>query len=96
MLSREEVLKIAKLARLTLTDQEVAFYQQRLGRVLDYVRELNKLETPNEGFVRHVPRDAVAFREDRPIPFPGHRALLENAPEMEGNCFLLPAVMDNE
>ena len=96
MLTREEVLKIAKLARLELSEMEVISYQKRLGRVLDYVKELNLLETPKEAFVRHVPRDAMAFREDRSVPFTGQKTLLENAPETDQNCFLLPAIMDND
>ena len=96
MLSREEVLKIASLARLQLTDEEVAFYQKQLGRVLEYVKELNALPTPQDAFVRHVPRDAVAFREDRPVNFAGQKALLANAPEVENNLFHLPAVMEGD
>jgi aspartyl-tRNA(Asn)/glutamyl-tRNA(Gln) amidotransferase subunit C len=96
MLTREEVLKIAKLARLELTEKEVELYRNRLGRVLDYMRELNALPTPADAFVRHVPRDAVAFREDRPVPFASVRLLLENAPAIEGNSFALPAILENE
>jgi aspartyl-tRNA(Asn)/glutamyl-tRNA(Gln) amidotransferase subunit C len=95
MLSREEVLKIAKLARLELTEKEVAAYQKKLGRVLEYVKELNAVETPKE-FVRHVPRDAVAFREDRAVNFTNQKGLLENAPATEANCFLLPAIMEGD
>jgi aspartyl-tRNA(Asn)/glutamyl-tRNA(Gln) amidotransferase subunit C len=97
MLSREEVLKIAKLARLQLTEEEVASYQKKLGRVLDYVTELKSIETPKDAaFVRHIPRDAVAFREDKAVNFAGQKALLENAPATEGNCFLLPAIMEGD
>ena len=94
MLSREEVLKIAKLARLTLSEDEVALYQKRLGRVLDYIRDLNQLDTPKDAFVRHIPQDAVGFREDKPTPFSNAPAILENAPAKEEGCFLLPTVLD--
>lgn len=96
MLSREEVLKIAKLARLKLTEDEVSLYQTRLGRVLEYINELNALQTPKDAFVKHVPKDAVGFREDKAIPFKAHEDLIKNAPSSEGNSFLLPAVMDHE
>lgn len=96
MLKREEVLKIAQLARLELTDEEVALFQKNLGRVLEYVHELNGLQTPADAFVRHVPKDSVAFREDRALPFTNHAALLENAPATEENGFLLPPVMEQE
>ena len=95
VLTREEVLKIARLARLELTDEEVALYAKDLGRVLDHIHELNALETPKDAFVRHVPKDAVAFREDRALPFAGHHALLENAPALEGTSFLLPTTVEH-
>ena len=93
-LTREEVLKIAKLARLELTDAEVTTYQDRLGRVLDYIKELNALNTSNEGFVKHIPKDAVAFRADKALPFANTKGLLENSPAVEENSFLLPPILE--
>ena len=96
MLSREEVLKIAKLARLELTEDEVSLYQKNLGRVLEYVHELNSVPTPADAFVRHVPKDAVAFREDRALPFANVAGLIDNAPAVEEGCFYLPPVLEQE
>jgi aspartyl-tRNA(Asn)/glutamyl-tRNA(Gln) amidotransferase subunit C len=96
MLSREEVLKIARLARLELTDAELALYQTRLGRVLEYINELKAVSTTDAGFVRHVPKDAVAFREDKVQQSPYAAAILENAPEVEDSHFLLPAVLEGD
>lgn len=96
MLSKEEVLKIARLARLELTEDEIAFYQNRLARVLDYMTELKGIETPKDAFVRHVPKDAECFREDRAQNFPARDALLSNAPALEEEGFLLPAILESE
>lgn len=96
MLTKEEVLKIARLARLSLTSEEVELYQQRLGRVLEYIAELNQLETPKDAFVKHVPLDARYLREDVAKSFPGHDVLIANAPASEGGSFLLPTVLDHE
>ncbi len=96
MLSREEVLKIAKLARLTLTEDEVSLYQKRLDRVLDYIAELNQLQTPKDAFVKHAPADAKSLREDEARPFTDHAALIANAPAVENGSFLLPTVVDHE
>lgn len=94
MLSREEVIKIAKLARLDLTEKELEWYREKLGRVLEYINELNKLPTEGTQFVRHVPRDAVAYREDVAIPFTDTKALLANAPALEDSQFLLPTIVE--
>jgi len=97
MLSREEVLRIAKLARLELASEaEVALYQRRLGRVLEHVRELSSLTVSAESSVRHVPADADAFREDVVAPFPNPGALLQNAPHVQDDHFVLPAVLEPE
>lgn len=96
MLTQEEVLKIAKLARLELSGDEVELYRNRLGRVLDYMRELGALETPSDAFVRHIPKDSVAFREDKPVPFSAAKLLLDNAPSLDGTSFSLPTVLEHE
>lgn len=96
MLTKEEVLKIARLARLELTDDEVAFYQNRLARVLDYMTELKAIETQSGVSVRHVPADSEKFRQDEVIRFPNREALMKNAPALEEGGFLLPAIMETE
>lgn len=96
MLSRDEVLKIARLARLQLKDDEISLYQTRLSRVLEYISELRGLTTEEESFVRHIPKDAVAFREDRVVAFSNVQGLLENAPSLEETSFHLPAVLGAE
>ena len=96
MFSREEVLHIAKLARLDLSEDEVKRYQEQLGRVLEYVRDLQEVPTEGEAMVKHVPRDAVAFRGDKVLPFAATRALLENAPALDGDGFLIPTVVEHE
>jgi aspartyl-tRNA(Asn)/glutamyl-tRNA(Gln) amidotransferase subunit C len=94
MLTREEVLKIASLARLKLSDQEIEFYQKRLGRILGYVEELNAVDAPTNAMARYIPKDCVTFREDRPVPFEDPHELLKNAPAAEADSFLIPQVMD--
>ncbi|MCB0404907.1 MAG: Asp-tRNA(Asn)/Glu-tRNA(Gln) amidotransferase subunit GatC [Bdellovibrionales bacterium] len=93
-LDREDVLKIARLARLELDEAEVALYQDRLGRVLEYVRELNQVKTEKAATVKHVPRDAVSIREDRAIEFTDREALLRNAPAQIEEHFLVPTVIE--
>jgi aspartyl-tRNA(Asn)/glutamyl-tRNA(Gln) amidotransferase subunit C len=96
MLTREEVLKIARLARLELSEEEISFFQNRLARVLDYMTELKGVETPKDAVVRHVPLDAECFRKDEAVPFPDGEALMKNAPAVEEGGFLLPAIMEAE
>jgi len=96
MLSKEEVLKIARLARLELSDEEISFFQNRLTRVLDYMTELKGIDAAVGSSVRHVPVDCEEFRKDEVVTFPDREALLKNAPSLEEGGFLLPAIMETE
>ncbi len=96
MLTKEEVLKIGRLARLELTSAEVEFFQTRLTRVLEYVKELDSVGGDTNEFVRHVPKDAVSVREDKVVHFANIAGLLKNAPDSEENSFRLPAVLEGD
>jgi len=94
MISTEDVLRIASLARLSLTENEVVLYQKHLGRVLDYIKDLESVDTLGVGLATHVPTDSVAFREDKAVDSHLAAALIKLAPEHEAGHFIVPAVMD--
>jgi len=95
MFSRDEVLQIAKLARLELSDEEVERYGKQLDRVLGYFRDLQAVPTEADAFVKHVPRDAVSFRGDKVLPFSNTKGLLKNAPSLDGDGFSIPTVVEH-
>jgi aspartyl-tRNA(Asn)/glutamyl-tRNA(Gln) amidotransferase subunit C len=92
-LNEDTVRKIAELARLELTSQELALYTKQLGAIVDYVSELSKVETKGvEPLV--TPTDmAIHFREDKVEPSLGADGVTANAPEKSGNLFKVPAVL---
>ena len=94
MLTKEEVVKIARLARLSLSDSEVTLYQSRLGKVLEYVKQLEEVSGKNEASVRHIPEDALSLRVDKAHSFIDPHSLLENAPSSEAHHFLLPTILE--
>lgn len=96
MLPKEDVLKIARLARLSLSEDEVSVYQKHLTRVLGYIAELNQVPTDKDAFVRHIPKDASGLREDEVKIFPNQEGLLANAPLRDGDSFLLTTVLEQE
>ena len=95
MLNREEVLKIAKLARLTLNEEEIGFYQKQLTRVLGHIQDLNQVPMETSAFVQHIPSDTEPFRKDSAEPFADHVGLMKNAPSTENNSFLLPTIVEH-
>lgn len=93
-ISEEEVRKIAKLAKLRLTDQEVQLYRSQFVKILDAIDELKSADTS------HVPPTASVLgltnvlREDEPQPFAARERLLEIAPERDGPYYKVPKVIE--
>ncbi len=93
-LSREEVEHIAELARLALSDDEVALYQEQLSAILDYMQQLQRLDTATiEPTATVLPLRSV-MRDDAPCPPSDHEDILANAPEPRDRCYGVPPVLD--
>ena len=92
-LSREEVLKIAVLSRLNLTDSEATQAADQLSNILSHIEELKKLSTEGIEPTAHAFPVATPLREDRAIPGKLYQSLLEIAPDREGNLFRVPKVL---
>ena len=95
-LSLEEVRKVARLARLELSDADLATMQQQLSTILDYVAQLNELDTTGVEELAHPLPVVNVFRPDEPTPSLPVDAALQNAPKRAGDYFSVPAVFDNE
>ncbi len=86
-ISDDEVRKIAKLARLRLSDDEVARYGGQLTKILDAMAELGALETGNVPPTASVLGVSDVMRRDEPRAFEGRERLLDNAPDRDGPYF---------
>lgn len=99
-ISKEEVLRVAELAHLELTEAEVAKYQQQLDSILDYIAKLNAVDTTNIEPMTQVAAggstgDANAeFRSDVIVPCDIGKEVLERAPDAEGSYFHVPKVIE--
>lgn len=91
--SEEEVRKVAKLARLRLTDDEVALYRGQLTKILDAMKELGELDTKDVPPTSSVLGATDVLRPDEPRPFDGREALLANAPDRDGPYFKVRKVI---
>ena len=93
-LSSEDVLRIAELARLELTPDEVELFTRQLGDILKYVEQIQSLDTTGVPPTSHV-RLRPLEREDTPHqPLP-RAAALGNAPDAatEAGLFKVPRVI---
>ena len=90
----EQVRKVARLARLDLSDGDLAIMARQLTDILGYVDQLRELDTTGvEPMAHPLPLQNV-FREDEPWPSLTVDAALRNAPNRSGDFFAVPAVLD--
>lgn len=94
MITRDEVLHIAKLAKLKLTDDEIALFQEQLGRILEYFKQLEKLDTEYVPPMKHVLDIHTVVRKDEPRPSVPPEEALKNAPKRRDNYFEVPKVVE--
>ncbi|MBW1739807.1 MAG: Asp-tRNA(Asn)/Glu-tRNA(Gln) amidotransferase subunit GatC [Deltaproteobacteria bacterium] len=92
-ITKEEVVHVAKLARLNLDEDAIALYTKQLGDILTYMEALNRVDTEDVRPTSHAIFINNAFREDEVKPsMPVERALA-NAPESEDGGFIVPKVI---
>ena len=91
-----QVRRIARLARLALTDEEVSTYAAQLGRIVEYVQQLEKLDLSGVEPLRHAVELRDAVRDDTPQAPLGSEPVLMNAAQRQGDFFRVPAVLDGD
>jgi aspartyl-tRNA(Asn)/glutamyl-tRNA(Gln) amidotransferase subunit C len=90
-----QVRKVAKLARLELTDAEVGQFSGQLSAILDYVEKMNELDTGAVEPLAHCLPISNVFREDHVKKSLGTEKALANAPQTDGEFFKVPKILDD-
>ncbi|MBI1885843.1 MAG: Asp-tRNA(Asn)/Glu-tRNA(Gln) amidotransferase subunit GatC [Chloroflexi bacterium] len=93
-LTRDEVQHIAKLARLGLSEDDIARFQEQLSSILDYFQALRRVDTENVPPTSHTLPLQNVMREDDPRPPFEKETVLANAPQREDDCFRVRAVLE--
>lgn len=93
MLTKEEVVKVATLARISLTETEVEKFQHDLSMVLDYVAELNQVNIDGIEEVSQVTGLVNVQREDVAVLFPDLQTITSQAPEMKDGYYKVKAIL---
>jgi aspartyl-tRNA(Asn)/glutamyl-tRNA(Gln) amidotransferase subunit C len=89
-ITRETVLHVAGLARLSLSGEEVDTYARQLNAILEYMDQLNALDTRAS---RQPSTRSPQIREDRVVPSLDPEESLRNAPERSGTFFKVPKIL---
>ena len=92
-LTPEEVKHVAKLAKLTLTEQEVKKFQNQLSEVLDYVDVLKKIDTKKVEPTSQVTGLENIFRQDQTNQSLSAKEVLANTKEKKDGLFVIKAIL---
>lgn len=90
---RIDIRHVAKLARLALTDAEVAEYGAQLGGLLAFVDELRELDTEHVGATAQVIESRNVVRSDAVAPCLSREEVLAQAPQAQHGFFRVPKII---
>jgi aspartyl-tRNA(Asn)/glutamyl-tRNA(Gln) amidotransferase subunit C len=91
--SHDEMLKVARLARLDLAPEEVETFAAQLRNIVQYIEQLDELDTDDVEPMAHGAGVTNVFREDRVQPSLDRESALANAPKRDDECFRVPPVL---
>lgn len=93
MLTKEEVIKVAGLARIELSEEEVQKFQKDLSSILDYVDELKNVDTEGLEIVASVTGLENVQREDKAVLIDYQDDILANAPESKDGYYKVKSIL---
>ena len=91
--TKKDVEKIAELARLKFTDEELENFTPQMNEILSYMDKLNELDTENVKPLSHPVEQTNVFREDELKPSISIEDALKNAPSKDEHHFKVPKVI---
>jgi aspartyl-tRNA(Asn)/glutamyl-tRNA(Gln) amidotransferase subunit C len=91
VIERDEVLHVARLARLALSDEELEPMARELSAVLDHIAKIGELALDDVAPTAHVVELTGALRPDEPRPCLPRELVLGQAPAVSGEGFLVPS-----
>ncbi len=94
-IDRQQVRKVAKLARLDLTEAEIEEFTGQLGAILEYVEKMNELDTAAVEPLAHCLPIQNVFRADEVRESLGTERTLANAPQRDGSFFKVPKILED-
>lgn len=93
-LSIEQIKKIAHLARLNLADKDMQNYVMQLGRILDFIEQMNQVDTTAIEPLAHPLDLSQRLREDEVVETDKRDKYQRIAPQVEAGLYLVPKVIE--
>lgn len=94
MISEDDIVKLARLAKLTVTSEETARLKNDLNSILEYIRKLESVDVSKIEAMSHVHGVTNVFREDKVEPSLNVEKTLAAAPDSSGRFIRVPIVID--
>jgi len=94
-MDQNQVKKVAKLARLDLTDAETIEFSDQLSDILEYVQKMNELDTTDVEPLAHCLAVHNCLRPDSAKASLGTDVVLKNAPQQDEDFFKVPKILDD-
>ncbi len=94
-ITRDDVRKVAELARIEFAEEELEKFTEQLGNILRYIGKLNELDTKDVEPTSHVLDLATPLRDDAVVEWLTREDALKNAPQEEDGFFVVPQVIED-
>jgi len=92
-ISRDEVAKVARLARLTLREDELDLFTEQLGQILEHARDMNSLDLADVVATAHPFGVTNVVREDEVVASLDRDTVLAMAPDARDHRFAVPRIL---
>ena len=93
-LKQDEITKIANLAKLNISDEQMGDYEQRLTSILDLVEQMNSVDTTGVEPMAHPLHMTQRLREDEVTEENQREHFQEHAPSIQKGLFVVPKVIE--
>ena len=93
-ITKDEVRKVARLARLALPEEDVETYAPQLERIIEYVAQLEKVDTTDVPPTTRAVEVMNVTREDLVLDNNERQDLLDLAPHREGDFYRVPKILE--
>ena len=94
LLDKQAVAKIAKLARIAVTDSDKDHYAKEISGLLQWMEQLNEVDTDGVPMLTSVSDVTLPWRKDEVVDVNQQEAVTKNAPSSDYGCFVVPKVME--
>ena len=97
MITKEEIIKIAKLSKLHVSENDLETYSKQISNILDYMSQLNEVDTENiDEFSNKLFDNNQNLRNDVVEPSLDRDKVLKNSPDSDGVYVKVPKVISEE